>query len=401
MRRYRVTATTRGPSHLYLVSGPALAGVLDSSSYVYLLVGTTELGFYPSVLLLKFVILLWIDGNAANARRFLPFATVALFGILLSSFANGSSLLDALKPVAVLASGILTLIIVGNDIRGYGVGMALSSAAMCAGFLVSVAAGAIETIGNRHDFFAGSHPNLGGELVSSTLIMAAFALRPRTFVPLAIAALCCTFLLQSRTSTLAIIISIACHWGLHSSKRIGWRNTAATLMALLSGIMVVAAVFALVQQDTLQALYDFLFDSVFLVEDQYRGGNSGFSGRDQHWLAALQVIDENPFLGAGPEFAARRGSLQPHNWLLYAISQYGIFGWALSGLFVTATATAIRRDPMRLIAFIPLFIPWLLSDRFLNFNAYPFVIYILAFAPFAAAPASPPFAYRQLGPFSR
>lgn len=407
MKRHHRAETRIGRSPLKWISGPTIAGLLDSSSYIHLILGANELTFYPLVLLLKLAVLLGMAGNLDHARRFLPFAAVTLSGILVSSFANGSLLLDAVKPVAVLASVILTLTIVGRDILGYAMGMALSSALVCTGFLASVATGAIETTGDRHDFFAGSHPNLGGELISSTLVMAAFVLRPRYFLPLAVTALYCTFLLQSRTSTIAIIISIACFCAFHSSIRIGWRNTALTMIALILGLVVVGAVFAAVQQDTLQALYSFLFDSVFLVEDQYRGGSSGFSGRDQHWLTAMQVISENPFLGAGPDFAARRESLQPHNWLLYAVSQFGIFGWAMAALFVTATATAIKREPLRLIALIPLLIPWLLNDRFLNFNAYPFVIYILAFMPFAVAKVrrpkavcNPREAYRQSAPRS-
>ena len=396
MKHHRQSAPQWGRPNLSRVPAPALAGLLDSSSYIYLILGTTEMTFYPFVLLCKLAILLGIAGNLNQARRFLPFAAIALFGILVSSFANGSTLLEAAKPVAVIASVILTLTIIGQDFRGYAMGMALSSAVVCAGFLASVAAGSIVTTGDRHDFFAGSHPNLGGELISSTLVMAAFILRPRYFMPLAITALYCTFLLQSRTSTIAIIISIACYCTFQSSLRVGWRNTALAMMALFLALLAVGAVFAAVQQETLQAIYNFLFDSVFLVEDQYRGGSSGFSGRDQHWLTAMQVIAENPFLGAGPDFAARRDSLQPHNWLLYAVSQFGIFGWALAAVFIAATATAIRRDPYRLLAFIPLFIPWLLNDRFLNFNAYPFVIYILAFAPFTAVASRQPKAVRDV-----
>ena len=88
----------------------------------------------------------------------------------MSSFANGSLLMDAVKPVAVLASVILTLTIVGRDIRGYAMGMAVSSALVCTGYLASVATGAIESTGDRHDFFAGSHPNLGGELDRKSVV---------------------------------------------------------------------------------------------------------------------------------------------------------------------------------------------------------------------------------------
>lgn len=367
------------------ISLPVLIGALDSSSYIYLLSGTTELAFYAAVLLLKLAALAFAAEDLGQARRFLPFAAVALLAIITSSFANDVTLLEALKPVGAIVSIILTLTIVRHDITGYAKGMALSCGVICGLYLASAAAGVLETTGNRHAFFNGHHPNLGGELISTTLVMAAFALKPRLFTPLAIAALYCTFLMQSRTSTVAILVSIGCYFTFHSSIRWGWRSTAlaaATVLSLLAGFVAVAAAF---QQESFEAIYRFVIDSVFLVEDEYRGGDSGLSGRDQHWLAAIEVISEHPFIGVGPDFTARQGGLQPHNWLLYAVTQYGVFGWVLAALFLAAALKAIKHQPLRLIAFVPLFVPWLLNDRFLNFNVYPFVLYILAFAPFPAA----------------
>ena len=101
------------------ISLPVLIGALDSSSYIYLLSGTTELAFYAAVLLLKLAALAFAAEDLGQARRFLPFAAVALLAIITSSFANDVTLLEALKPVGAIVSIILTLTIVRHDITGY------------------------------------------------------------------------------------------------------------------------------------------------------------------------------------------------------------------------------------------------------------------------------------------
>lgn len=365
------------------ISRPALAGALDSSSCIHLIAGADEAAFYAAVLTLKLAVLAWV-GTIKPAERFVLFAATALFAVVLSSFANDTELIDALQPLTVVVSITVSLAIIRHDLAGYARGMAFSGVLMCAGYMASLAAGAIEAVGDRYKFFAGSHPNLGGELISTTLVMSAFALRPRTFLPLAAASLYCTFMLQSRTATIAIILSVACYLLLRAARRFGQRTTA---WAAGGGFLLIGALALSLGEGPASEgpLADFLYDSVFLVEDQYRGGASGFSGRDQHWQDTLRVIADQPILGTGPGYAPRVGSLQPHNWVLYAISQYGVPGWGLVGLFLGASVAAVRRDPRRLLVLVPLFVPWLLNDRFLNFNAYPFVLYVVVFAAFPAA----------------
>lgn len=249
-------------------------------------------------------------------------------------------------------------------------------------YLTYVSMDMISHKGDRYYFFSDSHPNLGGELISSAVIMATISLKPKHFFMLAVPALYCTFLLQSRTSTIAILISVFCFITLWSKWKFGWKATRWAILttpALLLGVF--ASLSAIGSEETQEA-FDLLFDSVFLVDDEYRGGESGFSGRDQHWGDAIEVIMNHPFFGAGPNFMDRLGVLQPHNWILYAISQFGFLGLVLVLVFIAAAYEAARRDPIRLAVLTPLFVPWLLNDRFLNFNAYPFILYIVVFTSF-------------------
>lgn len=379
-------------------SAPFAVGVLDSSSFVAIIFGFGEAPFYLSIIITKIIIALILKSEPHYAYRFLKFAVTLSILNFLSSIINGSEFIGLLQNISVCISILLTLALTGHRLKKYASGVANSAFAMCIMYMISVNLDIISYTGDRYHFFAGSHPNLGGELITAGVAMAVISLRSMQFFALASTALYCTFLMQSRTSTLAVLVAIFCFVTLKSSEKLGWRKT---LWGLLIFPAFAASSFAAataINPTMTQDAVTFVYDAVFLVDDQYRGGESGFSGRDQHWSDAIGVLNDHVLFGAGPNFMARLGVLQPHNWILYALSQFGLPGLILVFFFISAAYEAADRDPLRLAVFIPLFIPWLLNDRFLNFNAYPFVLYICVFAPFQAAlrSGSSPSLYSQI-----
>lgn len=367
---------------LYSFPAPFVAGVLDSSSYLAIILGISEAQFYFSILFIKTVLFLYLNLKFKESYRFILFTITLTIATLISSNINNSDIISPFQNIAVCFSIFLTLTMVGNGIRKYAKGVATSGFAMCATYIISVNLDIISYTGDRYHFFSGSHPNLGGELITAGVAMAVISLRPIQFLVLTPSALYCTFLMQSRTSTLAVLVAFFCFMTLKSISTFGWRKTSWGLLSLPVMAMAAFAAAATISPAITQEATNFVYDSVFLVDDQYRGGDSGFSGRDQHWGDAIGVIKDHLFFGAGPNFMERLGVLQPHNWILYALSQFGLSGLILVFIFIFAAYQAAKRDPIRLAVFIPLFIPWLLNDRSLNFNAYPFVLYICVFAPF-------------------
>lgn len=359
-----------------------MAGALDSASFLYPLIGVGDIAFYSSIITIKLFIFTFLSSNIRNAIRFLPFVTLVIFCTTISSIANQSNAIEPFKIFSVCLSIALTLAIIRDNLADYATGMAFSGYAICISYLLMVQSGAVQITGTRYHFFEDQHPNLGGEMVLATLIMSALSLRPKTFVPLFSLSIYCAYLWQSRTSILAICISGVCYFIARAKARFGWRSTLWGIWATVALLFAIGNAIAVAQPETVQGILSFVFDSVFLVEDQYRGGESGLSGRDAHWLEAMRVFVEHPFVGAGPNFMERLAVPQPHNWVLYALSQFGILGFVLTGVFAAAALTAVRKDPIRLLAIVPFFIPWLLNDRFLNFNVYPFALYIIVFAPF-------------------
>ncbi len=365
---------------------PTLVGIMDSSSYIYILSRSSEITFYSFIIFVKIAITALNPVNLSQKNRFMNFAVITFFAVIVSSLANESQITAALRPIAVCISVLLTIYLISGKIIDYAKGYAISGFIICAIFIFSVQSGMIVQTGERHHFVAESHPNLGGELISATLVMSSLTLGPRLFLILNAASLYCTFLLQSRTSTLAILIALLCYGIAYFRGKLGIRRKALLSLVVLWITAAFTIALIAIQSEATNQAFDFIYNSVFLVEDQYRGGYSGVSGRDEHWWEAIRVAMDHPFIGAGPDFMERLGVLQPHNWTLYAISQFGMLGWVLVVIFGYAAFGAVRNDPVRAMVLIPLFVPWLLNDRFLNFNAYPFALYIIVFAGFSLPP---------------
>ncbi|MEN9925498.1 MAG: hypothetical protein RL268_1624 [Pseudomonadota bacterium] len=365
---------------------PALVGIMDSSSYIFILSQVSEITFYSFIIFVKIAIIALKPINLKQKNRFLNFTVVTFFAVIASSLANESQITAAIRPIAVCISVLLTVYLIREKIIDYAKGYAISGFIICLIFIFSVQTGMIIQTGERYHFLAESHPNLGGELVSATLIMSSLTLGPRLFLILGASSLYCTFLLQSRTSTLAILIVLLCYGIAYLRGKFGVRRTVLLSLVVVWITAAFTAALAAIQSEAANQAFDFIYNTVFLVEDQYRGGYSGVSGRDEHWWEAIRVAMDHPFIGAGPDFMERLGVLQPHNWTLYAISQFGMLGWVLVVIFGYAAFGAVRNDPVRAMVLIPLFVPWLLNDRFLNFNAYPFALYIIVFAGFSLPP---------------
>lgn len=362
---------------------PALVGIMDSSSYIFILSRVSEIIFYSFIIFVKIALIALKPINLKQKNRFMNFSVVTFFAVIASSLANESQITASLRPIAVCISILLTVYLIREKIIDYAKGYAISGFIICLIFIFSVQTGMIIQTGERYHFLAESHPNLGGELVSATLIMSSLTLGPRLFLVLGASSLYCTFLLQSRTSTLAILIVLLCYGIAYLRGKFGVRRTVLLSLVVVWITAAFTAALVAIQSEAANQAFDFIYNSVFLVEDQYRGGYSGVSGRDEHWWEAIRVAMDHPFIGAGPEFMERLGVLQPHNWTLYAISQFGMLGWVLVIIFGHAAFGALRNDPVRAMVLIPLFVPWLLNDRFLNFNAYPFALYIIVFAGFS------------------
>ena len=374
-----------GQNRLGPINTPQILGIIDSSSFINIIIQANDAAFYSFVILIKIAFLYKNIDCLRNENRFLAFSIVAFLAIILSSLVNQAPIIATVQPIAVCLSVLLTIYLIEDKIRHYAMGYAISGLAICILFILSVNAGLVSEVYGRYNFIGDKHPNLGGEIISATLVMAAISIRPIAFLLFSVMSLYCTFLLQSRSSTLAIIVAIICYGFPYFQRIMGFRRAVLMYMVLAWSGVTITALLVVAKSENAQAVFDFVYESIFFVDNQYRGGDSGISGRSDNWSEAIGVIMDHPFIGAGPAFVERLGLFaQPHNWLLYAVSQFGVLGWIITVIFGGATYAAVRNDPIRATVIIPMSVLWIFNDRFLNFNAYPLALYIIVFASFSS-----------------
>jgi O-antigen ligase len=120
---------------------------------------------------------------------------------------------------------------------------------------------------------------------------------------------------------------------------------------------------------------------ILMLDDQYRGEGSDFSGRAEYWGTAINTWMEYPLLGAGSDYSTRLDVLQPHSFFLYPLACYGILGIALLLIFFRAFFVVFFSGrALYMLAFIPMLA---FNDRFINLNTYPTIMFLYVFSEYA------------------
>lgn len=161
----------------------------------------------------------------------------------------------------------------------------------------------------------GIHPNWWGEL-GFAFILASLALRKRTTSVLFIViALVLFFLVQSRGALLASMAGIACYGFLNVQISLSLKRILPVTSFVGAGLLFLLFVF----NDTYQSLKDFLNSRVLLLNDPYRGIDTGLTGRLESWDYALEVFVDNPVFGNGMDTLG-----EVHNGFLQVAAEGGL-----------------------------------------------------------------------------
>lgn len=238
-------------------------------------------------------------------------------------------------------------------------------------FLAFNTFGLIQFVSGRALYFGGSHPNLGGEILMLAVPLAAVVNRHRLLLAAAVTTIPCLFLLQSRAALLVACLALVAWLIRHAITK---RHTRAGLVSTIALSLVALSV-------TLNA--ELIAEAVLRLDDQYRGGGSGFVGRDVRWYQAWLLFEQSPLIGVGLSFFENRGLDSPHNFALYALSTMGAFGIGVIMLFAGSLISVWRRDAWTGVFLSTILLAVVFNDRFLNLNAYPFIyqLILLAYVP--------------------
>lgn len=161
----------------------------------------------------------------------------------------------------------------------------------------------------------GIHPNWWGEL-GFAFILASFALRKRTtLVFFIVLAFVLFFLVQSRGAMLASMAAIGCYGLLNAQVSLSLKRVLPAISFAGAGLLFSLLVF----EGSYQPLRDFLSDRVLLLNDPYRGLDSGLTGRLDGWDYGLETFFGNPVFGNGMDTLG-----EVHNGFLQVAAEGGL-----------------------------------------------------------------------------
>lgn len=353
---------------------PMAFGVIDTSVAVAYLAGVSPEIWHVATLATKIALLLYF-GFGRNAKtpslHFILLCSVALFA---SSIVGRAELNPLLSAAGFIAHLSITASVVSRDklseyLRAAGVSIALAATA----HIILSAAGKVPNFYGRYAYLGGSSPSLGAEINAAGALALSLSARRKLFWPLISVLIVSTFLCQGRAASLAIAALCAVYAA----------PSKISAQKLLLGIIAFSAIllFGVLNIERASGT----LGRLLLLNDQYRGVTTGFTGRDARWQAALSAFEAHPFLGAGVSRLDESGFLTPHNFFLYAISRHGIFGVAILVSIAYMYIGIVKKD-LRASAFFLCITPLLIfNDRFMNTNPYPFILFVilLAFSPSA------------------
>ncbi|MCE0523804.1 MAG: O-antigen ligase family protein [Methylacidiphilales bacterium] len=194
--------------------------------------------------------------------------------------------------------------------------------------------------------------------------------------------------MQSRDSLLAAVVAVLIIGGYHL-RRLGWQRLRPYAgVAFLAGPIVCIALYFL-GFNVFAHVYN-VFDSLFLLNDEHRGINSGGSGRTELWNAALNLWLSHPFFGVGfkghpymmPDM------MYAHSAYLGMLADVGLVGSAgymiIVGVALYRTvkrgALGLTEYPQRMAILISYLIYGLLESRAFSFgNSYSLLFLLVAF----------------------
>jgi O-antigen ligase len=193
--------------------------------------------------------------------------------------------------------------------------------------------------------------------------------------------------MQSRDSELGCCIAAAIIFGFRLAK-VDWRKQqmSAAVFFLLAPVIYLGFYFAGID---LFAEAEDAFDRVTMVNDQFRGVDSGGSGRADIWKAAIDRILEAPVFGHGFKGQDRvlPDNLVAHNAYLGILVETGVVG-LLSYLIMVYTGLyylfkrgrSLDAFPQRLAVYISFLIYGLVESRAFGFgNTYTLLFLMIAF----------------------
>lgn len=342
--------------------------VLSASAYV---INANPTYFHAATLALKLLLLVKYAsqvGSSAFARS--SWIVVALFAItIMISMASNIPTPEVMGQylIFLVHLSLSLLIIQPEHWKRYAQGVAIFLGGLSILFILQSFLGMIPTEWERYTYFSGGAANLGAEIGTVGVVAAAISLRTGPAIIAFIVGFYPIMLMQGRAALLVIIGSIAIRlvidlWTRCKRSKLGRK----WFVIGLSVFCLASSTFAI---DTLSKL--------LLIDDASRGAGTDFVGRGERWTYAYNKFVDNPVLGAGLGWFENSAAGSPHNFYLYGLSQFGFLSLLIFVPMVVCCIRGWRANKNDFLVLSPMLILTVFNDRFMNLNAYPFVMFVV------------------------
>src|SRR4249919_1631423 len=185
-------------------------GVLDFSIALSYLLGVGATSWYLAVLFIKlFVIALFKFPGRVTLRFHSLFVTCFSILLILSCWMGGASMATWLAAMGFVSQLTITLLAIrGEEIDVYLSAIGYFGFSVAVIYVAFALSGHIEQHYGRYQYFSGSHPNLGSELLAMAAIAAGITLSMRRVIPAIGVMLIAVYLMQGRAAMLVIILAL-------------------------------------------------------------------------------------------------------------------------------------------------------------------------------------------------
>lgn len=346
-----------------------VTGIFDTSIAFSYLFDIPAPIWYAATLSLKifFTFILNFPGKYSFATHAV-FIITLLSTLIVSALSIGSVINIWIETVGFVLHLVFTLLAVRKEfLNNYLKSVAISGFCISIIYLFLILSGSIEDHFGRYMFFNGNHPNLGSEIIAVSAVAAYVTFERKIFFVFGISALICTILMQGRSGMIVVSLILAykiyiCIQEQPQKIRFFLAIPLVTIILITCCVIFWPIIKSIISQ-------------IVLLDDEYRGINTGFAGRTHRWQFAINLFINSPIYGAGYGYHTSNEIDSPHNFFLYGISELGLifipfFVYLSTCFFVTTKNNRILLPPLLLTLIMLVF-----NDRFINLNPYPYILY--------------------------
>jgi len=276
----------------------------------------------------------------------------------------------------VIQAGLTLYVLRPETVAAYCRSAATMILAAMVVYLALAATGHIDHVYGRYQFFGGSHPNLGSEIIAVGTVAAAASFNRRNFFVFIGLAIIAVAMMQGRAALVTCLLVAMVRAAAAIGELPPRTRRISTALLLVAG----PTILAMVALPLIENL-----NSALMLDDEHRGIGTGFVGRDERWLGAWRLFLDAPLMGNGADVFADRGMHGAHSFPLYALACYGTLGAVFLGMIGRRIILVALDNRWLGAAWLSLLVMLVLNDRFLNLNPYPFLAITMLCAFYGAA----------------